>query len=117
MFKVIAHGTVEFQEFIDQSNRFNAGIEAVRKCLAEGDRVIIKSNQEVLPLPDTKLETMQGVVGGLIEVVGCVLFPEMAVVINDEGRVRGLPYNQIASIASGFQIFGDAILLPEDVVR
>ena len=52
-----------------------------------------------------------------VEVVGCVLFPEMAVVINDEGRVRGLPYNQIASIASGFQIFGDAILLPEDVVR
>lgn len=112
MFKVIAIGSPEHKEIAEKTDRFNACISGVLKCVADNGQLILNTNLEVRPLPDTDLKTMQNVVGGLIEITACLLFPHMELVVNEEGRVRGLPFNEIATIVAGQPIFGDAILLP-----
>lgn len=43
---------------------------------------------------DFKLEELQKIVGGLIEVIG---IGDEIMVLNDEGKLMGLPYNQDAT--------------------
>lgn len=44
-------------------------------------------------LIDNTLEAKQAIVGGLIEVVS--LTPELDIIINEEGKLRGLPINRM----------------------
>lgn len=43
---------------------------------------------------DGKLETMQGIVGGLIQAIYPFDHPEIALICNDEGKLMGLPLNR-----------------------
>ena len=43
---------------------------------------------------DGKLETMQGIVGGLIQAIYPFDHPEIALICNDEGKLIGLPPNR-----------------------
>lgn len=43
---------------------------------------------------DGKLETMQSIVGGLIQAIYPFDHPEIALICNDEGKLMGLPPNR-----------------------
>lgn len=43
---------------------------------------------------DGSLESMQAVVGGLIQLLYPFEDPELALICNDEGKIMGLPYNR-----------------------
>ena len=43
---------------------------------------------------DGKLETMQEIVGGLIQAIYPFDHPEIALICNDEGKIMGLPLNR-----------------------
>ena len=43
---------------------------------------------------DGSLESMQKIVGGLIQVIYPFDNPEVALVCNDEGKISGLPFNR-----------------------
>ena len=43
---------------------------------------------------DGSLESMQAVVGGLIQLLYPFEDPELALICNDEGKLMGLPYNR-----------------------
>lgn len=43
---------------------------------------------------DGSLESMQAVVGGLIQAIYPFDDPELALICNDEGKIMGLPYNR-----------------------
>jgi len=43
---------------------------------------------------DGSLESMQAVVGGLIQLLYPFEDPELALICNDEGKLLGLPYNR-----------------------
>ena len=67
------------------------------------------SNTEV----DNTLEALQSAVGGFIETV--TLIPGKAVmIVNEEGRLRGMTPNPIASAAANTQIVGPAIIAGVD---
>ena len=62
-------------------------------------------------VPGMSFADAQKAVGGLVEVVqtlpqigGCLL-------VNEEGRLRGLPVNLLASALAGQMLFGDAVQL------
>ncbi len=61
---------------------------------------------------DPSLETMQGVVGGLIEAIPRSYCPPPVKVAwaNEEGMLLGLPINQIASTLFGITLFGDILM-------
>lgn len=62
---------------------------------------------------ENTLEAFQEAVGGYIETV--TLVPEKVVmIVNEEGRLRGLPWNLAASIVAGFGIVGTALVVGVD---
>ena len=79
---------------------------------------IIKANgtiiEDVRPAKGTrfKLEQMQAIVGGYIEYVQCK-DGKHVLVINEEGKIEGLPYNEkateLAELMVGDYIVGDAL--------
>jgi len=63
---------------------------------------------------DTEYQTLSGGVGGFIEVV--TLSPDLTLWVNEEGKMRGLPVNTVASrwydnrFGAGYDIMvGDAV--------
>ena len=85
----------------------------------EGNRIIETETANTL-------ETLQAEVDGYIESV--TLIPDKAVmIVNEEGLLRGMAPNPIASAAANTQIVGTAIIVgvdgeeftdvPEDVVK
>jgi hypothetical protein len=67
----------------------------------------------VIPAKGTKfsLKEVQDMVGGYVERVQG--FPKGKVtLVNEEGLMRKLPYNPVASNMAGFDIVGDAVILP-----
>lgn len=87
---------------------------------------LIKANGEVREVSpkngtDFCLEELQGFVGGYIEVV----YPltgtpkDSILVVNEEGKLKGLPVNGIATAMMGFQdtIVGDILLCNTTQVR
>jgi hypothetical protein len=80
---------------------------------------LIKSTGEVttvaIPKKDS-LPIMQLAVGGLIEYVRCRYNGKKAdMVVNEEGRLIGLPINPIASLIAGQTIVGDVLLLAKSM--
>lgn len=64
--------------------------------------------------PEMPLEWLQNAVGGWIEIVRGVGLPEGGLlVVNEEGLLRGLPFNPVASFlysAGNAPIVGDAVV-------
>lgn len=77
------------------------------------------------PEDGLELKDLQDIVEGYIETVGTMLAPGWAqekgvtpvLIINEEGKIRGLPYNDaatiMAQIAATDEIVGNAVLMLE----
>jgi len=80
--------------------------------------VSIRPNGEFTtePVGEDLLSDPQRLVGGYIETMNrCDKLPGKATMIaNDEARIRDYPYNPVASLVSGYKIFGDA-KTPDDI--
>ena len=57
------------------------------------------------------LERAQELVGGLVEMVRSPTDPDIQVLVNEEGLLKGLPFNEEASEMCSTGIVGDAIIL------
>jgi len=57
------------------------------------------------------LEEAQRLVGGLVEMVRSPTQPEWQVLVNEEGLLEGLPFNEEASKLCGTGIVGPAVVL------
>ena len=57
------------------------------------------------------LERAQELVGGLVEMVRSPTDPDIQVLVNEEGLLVGLPFNEEASNLCDTGIVGDAIIL------
>ena len=70
---------------------------------------------------DFKLDELQGFVGGYIEVVDVLTgAPKGSImIVNEEGKLKGLPYNGIASAMVGFldAIVGDVLVCDREMVK
>ena len=62
------------------------------------------------------LEELQEMVGGYIELVHVPNKPSMRLVVNEEGLIRGLPLNHMATGIFGSEIVGDALYVPFDLL-
>lgn len=62
-------------------------------------------------LPNGDLKTLQDAVGGYIEAV--TITPNMTMFCNEEGLLRGLPLNIMATGMSGRHIVGDVVVAVE----
>ena len=60
------------------------------------------------------LEEAQKIVGGLVEMVYSPKQPDWQILVNEEGLLRDLPYNQEATGLCGTGIVGHAIILKGD---
>lgn len=76
---------------------------------------LIKSSGETVDVtPATgkfSLKTLQGLVGGYIEVVR--LPEEQILICNEEGLLNNLPYNLSASLLTGRILVGDVVIAPD----
>lgn len=59
---------------------------------------------------ENKLEALQDVVDGYIEQI-TLIQGKAAMLVNEEGRLRGMPSNTLASLVAGISIVGPALLL------
>lgn len=84
---------------------------------------LIKPNGEVIPVEpkngtDFKLEELNEFVGGYIEVIHPPLRPKEIMVINEEGKLKGLAYNPVATLIwQHDDIVGNALLCHTDQVK
>ena len=60
------------------------------------------------------LKEAQKIVGGLVEMVHSPKQPDWQILVNEEGLLRDLPYNQEATELCGTGIVGHAIILKGD---
>ena len=60
------------------------------------------------------LKEAQKIVGGLVEMVHSHKQPDWQILVNEEGLLRDLPYNQEATELCGTGIVGHAIILKGD---
>ena len=75
--------------------------------------IVIKENQMLHVFTETAptLSEAQKLVGGLVEMVRSPTDPEIQILVNEEGLLRGLPFNEEASRLCDTGIVGDAIIL------
>jgi len=60
------------------------------------------------------LKVVQGLVGGYAELIPLLHKPEWQMVVNEDGRMKQLPYNEEASEICGRPIVGHAVILKGD---
>lgn len=60
---------------------------------------------------EIKLEDLQKAVGGLIEIIH---LKDSIMIINEEGAMKELPYNILASGIVGYPIVGNVVLLTNE---
>lgn len=81
---------------------------------------IIRADGTTAPLIADKemfsLDTLQGVVGGLIEIVR-LIDPENIMVVNEEGLLLALPYNHTASVIAHRMIVGDVLVCNSKMIE
>lgn len=79
-----------------------------------GNNPIYKKENSMIHVFNEKapsLERAQELVGGLVEMVRSPTNPEIQILVNEEGLLRGLPFNEEASRLCDTGIVGDAIIL------
>tara|TARA_R100001440_G_scaffold32872_1_gene51695 strand:+ start:542 stop:808 length:267 start_codon:yes stop_codon:yes gene_type:complete len=79
--------------------------------------IILEKGEEMITVLENKqptLEEAQGIVGGLVEMVHSPTEPEWQILVNEEGLLRGLPFNAEATELCGTGIVGHAIILKGD---
>ena len=59
------------------------------------------------------LHEAQALVGGYVERVRSAAHPSWQILVNEEGRMRGLPVNEEASKICGTMIVGDVVILKD----
>jgi hypothetical protein len=74
------------------------------------------TREELEDRPPT-LEEMQEVVGGYIEVVASAQDPDEILIVNEEGRLKDLPVNELASLVAQRVIVGDVVVLPNEYLE
>ena len=86
--------------------------------------IIIKPNEENVEVVERdkpfKLEELQKLVGGLIEVVPHAIENmglKKLMVVNEEGLILDLPYNEQASNLLGYGIKGTAVIIDEGLLE
>jgi hypothetical protein len=57
------------------------------------------------------LEEAQQIVGGLVEMVRSPTKPDWQILVNEEGLIEGLPFNEEATKLCGTGIVGPAVVL------
>ena len=77
---------------------------------------LIRPNGEQEEIKVSTLEDFQKAVGGYIEPVSCYdddgnLYRDYVMLVNDEGRINGLPYNSVASWMTHRTISGDVLIV------
>jgi len=80
--------------------------------------IIIRSDDKIqkFHMPDNnedRLKAFQTIVNGFIEFVNIPENPELVAIVNEEGLLRSLPYNEAASILLDRTIVGDCIIIEE----
>lgn len=60
------------------------------------------------------LKEAQEYVGGLVEIVHCPAKPDSQLLVNEEGLLLGLPWNDVATEMAQTGIVGNAIFLEGD---
>ena len=68
---------------------------------------LIKTDGTEEELKDTELETLQEAVGGYTETI---TFGNQVLIVNEEGRLMGLPQNETVSLKVCMPIVGDAVI-------
>ena len=88
------------------------------------EAIIIKPNEENVEVVERdkpfKLEELQKLVGGLIEVVPHAIENmglKKLMVVNEEGLILDLPYNEQASNLLGYGIKGTAVIIDEGLLE
>jgi len=81
--------------------------------------IIIRSDDKIqkFHMPDNnedRLKAFQTIVDGLIEFVNIPENPELIAIVNEEGLLHSLPYNETASILLDRTIVGDCIIIEEN---
>ena len=69
--------------------------------------ITVFENEEDKPSVDTAKE----LVGGWVQLLPCPRHPDWQMLVNEEGKLHGLPYNQEASDICSKDIVGHAVLL------
>jgi hypothetical protein len=78
---------------------------------SDGKNVVVKPKNG----KEFTLEEAQAYVGGYVEIaptmpdIGCILL------VNEEGHMRGLPHNEVASKVAAQHIVGDALYCPANM--
>jgi hypothetical protein len=82
--------------------------------VADGVDVVEPANGK-----DWTLGELQGLVGGMIEVIYRLpaAKPGMIAVVNEEGLLRGLPFNPVASEMASRSLTGPVVLIPEHTLK
>ena len=57
------------------------------------------------------LDAVKEIVGGWVQLLPCPRHPDWQMLVNEEGKLQGLPYNQEASDICSKDIVGHAVLL------
>lgn len=79
--------------------------------------IVIRTDNQVYPKvirtdEDGLLHGLQKIVGGYIETIRPVLLPDPVImIVNEEGLIRDMHVNHVASLLSGTHIFGDVALM------
>ncbi len=60
------------------------------------------------------LEAAQEMVGGMVEMVRSPTNPDIQILVNEEGLLKGLPFNEEATKLCGTGIVGNAVILKGD---
>ena len=88
------------------------------------EAIIIKPNEENVEVVERdkpfELEELQKLVGGLIEVVPHAIENmglKKLMVVNEEGLILDLPYNEQASNLLGYGIKGTAVIIDEGLLE
>jgi hypothetical protein len=75
--------------------------------------ILITLNEQNIIEIENKLEALQGAVDGYIETVS--LIPEKVdMIVNEEGLIKGMELNPIASAIAGTYIVGNALIVGVD---
>jgi hypothetical protein len=87
----------------------------------EESRWIKASGEETRLFPNGKkwsLKEMQNKVGGYVEMIfRTSMSQDYVMVVNEEGRLCGLPVNQQASEVAGRMIVGDVLIVPRKEIQ